>query len=145
MLVKIWNYVLTSSNGGFLSINIYLFWLPMALDNQQAAVLAAPNNDKVLKLHLIKGFQCHSNQSQYFWGTWKQVFNRNYLTIWSRVSSLTFFMLQYQKKVGSSLKCRPFKRKKTAPAWAEFIYHPYIHITYTRFSIVHPNSIWLAQ
>ncbi len=36
----------------------------VALDNQQVAFLATPNNDEVLKLILVKGFQWHSNQLQ---------------------------------------------------------------------------------
>ena len=43
-------------SGSFLSINIEAFWQPVALDNHKTATF--------WKLHLVKGFQCHSNQSQ---------------------------------------------------------------------------------
>ena len=47
---------LLPSNGGFLSIIIQPFRQPVALDNLQVEFLAAPKNEEVLKLSLVKGF-----------------------------------------------------------------------------------------
>ncbi len=51
--------------GGFLNNNIKPFQLPVGLDNQQA-VLSSSKKGKVLKLHLVMDFQCHSNLSSNF-------------------------------------------------------------------------------
>ncbi len=45
--------------------------------------LAAPKNDEVLKLRLVKGFIVIETSRSNFLGLEKQAFRRNYLTIWS--------------------------------------------------------------
>ncbi len=63
------------SSSNFLSIIITAFWLPMALDNKQTALRIPPKTGEVLKLCLEKGLQCHSNQSQQLFVSWKQGFS----------------------------------------------------------------------